>query len=324
MRATKTAGGKTVVYHYDKDGRVISETDSAGNLISDYIYLNGKLVAKKAPSAVYFYHTDPAGTPMAMTNMSRDVVWSADYKPFGEEKWISATIENNEKFTGKEKDKETGLYYFGARYMRPEIGRFAVIDPIGIAEKDLVNPQKLNRYSYGLNNPYRYIDPDGKWPEEVHNTIIFRAFSGGKYNLSNNALSALMRGSKRADSNPYQNPSHSYMHAMRAADQSHQDAERMMNNFIKQKVGEYKTLLSQGTTDKAYESLGMAMHPLMDATSPSHEGFQEWSGMLPVIPNTIKASQHGWNEREDVFNSNPDYSRRSVESSRKFYDEAIK
>jgi YD repeat-containing protein len=83
MRATKTAGGKTVVYHYDREGKVISETDSAGNLIADYIYLNGKLVAKKAPSAVYFYHTDPAGTPMAMTNMSRSVVWRADYKPFG-------------------------------------------------------------------------------------------------------------------------------------------------------------------------------------------------------------------------------------------------
>ncbi len=170
MRATKAAGGKTVVYHYDREGKVISETDSAGNLIADYIYLNGKLVAKKAPSAVYFYHTDPAGTPMAMTNMSRSVVWRADYKPFGEEQSISGTIENNEKFTGKEKDKETGLYYFGARYMRPEIGRFIVVDPVGpvssqtgkAKEKLLLNPQRLNRYAYSLNNPYKYIDPDGR------------------------------------------------------------------------------------------------------------------------------------------------------------------
>jgi RHS repeat-associated protein len=169
MRATKTAGGKIVVYHYDKDGRVISETDSAGNLISDYIYLNGKLVAKKAPSAVYFYHTDPAGTPMAMTNMSRDVMWSADYKPFGEESWISGTLENNEKFVGKEKDKETGLYYFGARYMKAEIGRFTSPDPVGPVDprtgktndKVLINPQRLNVYAYGLNNPYKYVDPLG-------------------------------------------------------------------------------------------------------------------------------------------------------------------
>jgi len=114
------------------------------------------------------------------------------------------------------------------------------------------------------------------------------------------------------------------MHAMRAPGQSPQDAERMMNDFIKQKVSEYKTLMSQGNTDAAYEALGMAMHPIMDATSPSHEGMQEWAGYLPVIPNTINASQHGWRERQDVFNSNPEYSRRSVDLLRKFYDEANK
>jgi RHS repeat-associated protein len=171
MRTTKTAGGKTVVYHYDREGRVISETDTAGNLIADYIYLNGKLVAKKAPSAVYFYHTDPAGTPMAITNMSRSVVWGADYKPFGEEQSITGLIENNEKFTGKEKDKETGLYYFGARYMETKIGRFTTVDPARISEVDLINPQRLNRYSYGLNNPYKYMDTTGKWAEDVHSGI---------------------------------------------------------------------------------------------------------------------------------------------------------
>ena len=46
MRVTKTAGGKTTVYHYDQEGRVLSEDDGNGNLIADYIYLNGKLAAK--------------------------------------------------------------------------------------------------------------------------------------------------------------------------------------------------------------------------------------------------------------------------------------
>ncbi|MEW6054853.1 MAG: RHS repeat-associated core domain-containing protein [Nitrospirota bacterium] len=179
MRVTKTASGKTVVYHYDKDGRVLSETDSSSNRIADYIYANGKLMAKIVPSAVYFFHTDPAGTPMAMTNTSKTVIWKADYRPFGEEQTITGTIENNEKFVGKEKDKETGLYYFGARYMEPRIGRFAAVDPIGPVsgqtgkanEKLLLNPQQLNRYAYSLNNPYRYKDEDGKWAEDVHSGI---------------------------------------------------------------------------------------------------------------------------------------------------------
>jgi RHS repeat-associated protein len=97
-----------------------------------------------------------------MTNTSGAVVWKTDYKPFGEEDSFTGTIENNEKFAGKEKDKETGLYYFGARYLGPKIGRFLTVDPVGISEKDLLNPQRLNRYAYSLNNPYRYIDPDGR------------------------------------------------------------------------------------------------------------------------------------------------------------------
>ena len=235
------------------------------------------------------------------------------------------------KFVGKEKDKETGLYYFGARYMEARIGRFIVIDPVGPVnsqaskanEKFLLNPQKLNRYAYSINNPYRYIDPDGRWPEEVHKTIISRAFSGGTYKLSDRAIAALMRGSKLADSNQYQDPAHSYMHAMRAPGQSPQDAERLMNNFISQKVSEYKTLMSQGKTDAAYEALGMGIHPLMDATSPSHEGYQEWSGVFPVIDGTTKKAYiHGRGETEAVFNSNPGYSSRAVDAVRKVYDEA--
>ncbi len=130
--------------------------------------LNGTVFAAEK---VYFYHTDPAGTPLAMTDTSGNVVWRAVYKPFGEEQSITGTVENNEKFVGKEKDKETEtLMSFGARYMKAEIGRFTSTDPVGPVDprtsktdyKMLENPQKLNRYAYAGNNPIRYIDPDGQ------------------------------------------------------------------------------------------------------------------------------------------------------------------
>ena len=122
-----------------------------------------------AGEAIFFYYTDPAGTPLAMTNVSGNVVWKADYLPFGEENVITGTMENDKIFIGKEQDEETGLYYFGARYMESKIGRFISTDPVGgvdsrtgkVNEKILLNPQKLNTYAYGLNNPYRYVDPDG-------------------------------------------------------------------------------------------------------------------------------------------------------------------
>jgi len=169
MRVVKTTPQRTVVYHYDKEGRVISETNTNGSLISNFVYANGKMVARLEPSARYFYHTDPAGTPLAMTDASGTVVWRADYLPFGEENLISGTWANDYKFVGKEMDKETGLYYFGARYMEAMIGRFMSPDPVGVVDpktgsvnnKTLRNPQRINLYAYGLNNPYRYIDPDG-------------------------------------------------------------------------------------------------------------------------------------------------------------------
>lgn len=286
-----------------------------------------------AAEKVYFYHTDPAGTPLAMTDTSGNVVWRAVYKPFGEEHSVTQNPENDMMFVGKEKDKETGLYYFGARYMNDKIGRFVSPDPIGPVDPGtsktnyemLTNPQLLNRYAYSLNNPYKYLDPNGKWPEEVHNTIIESAFSSGNYKLSPSAMAALKRGSAKSDTLQYQDPAHSYVHAMRNASYSNQtkeEAERLMNDFISSKIREYKSLLAKNS-DKAYEALGMAMHPLMDATSPSHEGFQGWAGMFPVIDGTtMKAYIHGSRETEDVFNSNLEYSRRAVDAIRMLYDAA--
>lgn len=125
-----------------------------------------------AAEKIFYYHTDQAGTSLAITDESGTVVWKADYKPFGEEHSINpAAVENNEKFIGKEKDKETGLYYFGQRYMKDDKGRFFSPDPVGpydpmtgmFNEQILMNPQRLNPYAYALNNPYSYVDHDGKF-----------------------------------------------------------------------------------------------------------------------------------------------------------------
>ncbi len=74
-----------------------------------------------------------------------------------------------QRFTGKERDGETGLDYFGARYMSGAQGRFSSPDPGGFSGKHARNPQKWNRYSYVLNIPLAYIDPDGF--EELKITI---------------------------------------------------------------------------------------------------------------------------------------------------------
>ncbi len=87
-----------------------------------------------AAEKVFFVTTDPAGSPVAMRDAATgNVVWRADYKPFGQEQSVSGSLENNERFIGKEKDKETGLVYINHRYFKPEIGRFISPDEVRLS-----------------------------------------------------------------------------------------------------------------------------------------------------------------------------------------------
>lgn len=172
QRVTKTVGGVTTVYQHDMSGKLLSETDSNGNRIADYVYVNGNMAAKVESTGVSYYHNDPAGTPTAITDSTGTLIWRAEYLPFGEEQLLVNTKVNDKMFVAKEKDEETGLYYFGARYMQDRNAHFISVDPVGPVEpassktneRMLLNPQQLNRYAYALNNPYRYVDPDGKNP----------------------------------------------------------------------------------------------------------------------------------------------------------------
>jgi RHS repeat-associated protein len=139
-----------------------------------------------AAERVYFYHTDAAGTPLAITNTNGQVVWETDYLPFGEPSTVTAQIKNTTMFAGKEHDSETGLYDFGARYLAADVGRFFAPDPVRAVDPVtsqvnsllLQNPQRLNLYAYGLNNPYRFIDPDGNI---VWDIVDFAFFSYSYY-----------------------------------------------------------------------------------------------------------------------------------------------
>jgi RHS repeat-associated protein len=80
----------------------------------------------------------------------------------------TGTDPNHFKFTGKELDDETGLYNYGARYYSPALGRYMTPDwsamPVPIPYADLSNPQTLNLYNYGRNNPTTLADKDGHCP----------------------------------------------------------------------------------------------------------------------------------------------------------------
>ncbi len=80
------------------------------------------------------------------------------YYPFGTTR--SGSIPTDRLYTGQRLD-QTGIYFYNARYYEPGIGKFLSPDS---ASPDLYNPQSLNKYSYCFNNPLKYNDPSGKWP----------------------------------------------------------------------------------------------------------------------------------------------------------------
>jgi RHS repeat-associated protein len=118
--------------------------------------------------------TDQLGTPRMIFDKTGALatVKRHDYLPFGEEifagtggrtsgQGYSAADGVRQKFTQKERDSETGLDYFLARYYSSTQGRFISVDPL-LASGGAGDPQTWNRYAYALNNPLAYVDPDGK------------------------------------------------------------------------------------------------------------------------------------------------------------------
>ncbi len=91
---------------------------------------------------------------------------------------FSAASREGYKFTGKERDAESGLDYFGARYYGSNMGRFVTPDPL-MASAHASNPQSLNRYAYVYNNPLGWIDPYGLDADNPGYCDVSHATCGG-------------------------------------------------------------------------------------------------------------------------------------------------
>jgi RHS repeat-associated protein len=157
-----------------------------GSAASTTVYVYdafGKLAAEYAPNTgqtgTSFLTADHLGSTRLETNASGQAVSCSDYLPFGEEipsgsgsrNSCFVPTDNTLKFTGKERDAETGLDFFGARYFSSPQGRFTSTDPLNIPNlqrvapqkfgKVIANPQNWNGYAYAHSNPLRNADPDG-------------------------------------------------------------------------------------------------------------------------------------------------------------------
>lgn len=136
-------------------------SSSIRNALAILLSVLGSALAMPASAdTVTYYHNDLLGTPIAASDATGKVIWRRAYDPFGAQVASTASTSNVRiDYTGHTKDAETGLVNMGARMYNPEIGMFYGIDQAAI---DPHNEFSFNRYAYANQNPYRYVDPDGR------------------------------------------------------------------------------------------------------------------------------------------------------------------
>jgi RHS repeat-associated protein len=175
-RRVEKSNGK--LYWYGLDGNVLDETDATGSVtnsaFSRYIYLNGRLVARRDQANAYYYFDDQLGSSRSLASVpagtrTPTLCYEGDFYPYGAESIVTNTCPQNYKWTGKERDAETGNDDFDARYYSSTYGRFLSADwsavPAPVPYANLTNPQTLNLYAIVRDNPETYADLDGHDPD---------------------------------------------------------------------------------------------------------------------------------------------------------------
>lgn len=279
-----TASG--VTYTYDGDGKrvkkssgklywtgtgadALTETDLSGTPTAEYIFFNGKRIARlDLPTpVVHYYFSDHLGTHSVVTSATGATIeQESDHYPYGGERVLTAGP-NNYKFTGKERDGESGLDYFGARYYDANVARFSTTDP-STRSVDLTVPGSLNRYNYALNNPLVYVDPNGQWWTSIHEIILSVAFPG----LSSSQLNVLKQANHHMDfKEGGQKPENSHRHAMCAPAQPMTACAQMIAAEVETHQSNAQNALEGGKlTRTALWNFGLGAHVLADMGSDQH------------------------------------------------------
>ncbi len=194
-----TGSGIVGLYFYDGDGKRVKKIAPLTNETTIFVYdAGGKMVAEystvtasQTEAKISYLTNDHLGSPRITTDATGKVISRRDFMPFGEEiaRAGNGTDSVRQKFTGYERDGETGLDFAQARMFGSGVGRFTSPDPYNIIfEKEkgrnkrekykifsrfIAEPKNWNRYIYVLNNPLKYSDPTGLIFVEANGTIYY-------------------------------------------------------------------------------------------------------------------------------------------------------
>ena len=179
QRVRKTTSTGTVDFLYDLGAHPFTEVSSTGGWNRGEIYAQGRHVGTYSggtTGTMTFTYADWLGTERVRTNISGTGCETITNLPYGDNQVTSGSCGDPSPMhlTGKERDAESGLDNFGARYDSSSLGRFTSADPKQFTARHLASPQKWNKYAYVQNNPIIRVDPDG-----MDDFFVFRPLAKG-------------------------------------------------------------------------------------------------------------------------------------------------
>jgi RHS repeat-associated protein len=163
---TGPSNPRTTTTFYSRDGRLLVQKDLSSSRTTENIHLGSSLIAKRTiggttpgggPSISYV-HTDALGSPVSTTGETRTASPHNEWEPYG----LAAGNPGYTGigFAGHFMDGSTGLVQMQQRYYDPRIGRFLSVDPVtALTHGDM---RQFTRYAYANNNPYKFVDLDGR------------------------------------------------------------------------------------------------------------------------------------------------------------------
>jgi RHS repeat-associated protein len=320
--AHSTAVAAAVVYSCPNGGTLSGTNCSGSNTTSTaYIYLGGKQIAETVVGGITQYvHTDALGSPVAHTNQAAAELNRTRFEPYGftaggTKPGVTATGLSTTGsaigFTGHVNDPQTDLVYMQQRYYDPIAGRFLSRDPVMTQANTGGN---FNRYAYAKNNPYSYVDRDGRWATWIHRRVtVNAALQAG---MSKDAAAELGEEVVNVDKGTQTGNSYDtnvHMMAGENPDGSMQTAEEA--------VEASNALVSNTNTPRAKR-----IHAAQDGTAPHHLG-KTWhdpatfrgKSPLQIIKDLVEAVEH---LLKDVFISH-EQEAEATEATKKIIEENV-
>ena len=279
----KVTGTSKPHFAYDQNGQLLGEYNSSGGVLQEFVWLGGTLIAvltnsTTAEPRVYYACSDHLNAPRVIVNAAGDVRWRWISEPFGTTvaESIPNSLENlvvNLRFPGQYFDKESGLSYNYFRDYDGTMGRYVQFDPLGLGGGS------PSGYDYVGGSPVSMTDRRGLWASQkgayVHQRAGFLVFGD---QLTPEQLAIIAHGHEWADGAEHQSAQFTFMHAMRHPGQTAVEACEQSNKFL-QSIGRRAFAAKRaGRTNDALFLFAVALHTMQDSTSPSHQGFQLWSG----------------------------------------------